>query len=256
MVTSSDQRGAGKPASQDDDAEHESESAVDSLSHASTTTPTDSPTPPPVHAGPDQLSPPAAGSEAFAFDWEILTRPTLKAALLGQLGFSWSELRDRLLTLTQEEFAWQPAPDALRVIRRGEPTEYRTFGPGEWVAEWPGTFDEPIPRTIAWSVAHLTECFTERWEFTFGPRRRRRADVELYGEVGPAVVALADVVQRWYHDIDALPEERLMEVGLSQATEIDAAAPFAQLVLHLNRELIHHGSDLCTVTDLCRWRRG
>ncbi len=49
-----------------------------------------------------------------------------------------------------------------------------------------------------------------------------------------------------------MSDDDIFTVGLSQATSIDAAAPFAQLVLHINRELIHHGSEICTLTDLYR----
>ena len=41
-----------------------------------------------------------------------------------------------------------------------------------------------------------------------------------------------------------------MTVGLSQATELDAAEPFGHVVLRLNRELIHHGSEIMTLQDL------
>ncbi|MBD8061200.1 DinB family protein [Oceanitalea stevensii] len=186
------------------------------------------------------------------FDWSILEVPTPKAMALGQLGFSWLELAGRLATVTQEEFTREPRPGALNVVRRGEERAPRTIGTGEWVAEWPAGPDEPGPRTIAWLVAHLTETYLERWEWTFGERQRRRQDAVVHGDVDDAREELARWVDAWRTGVESVPDDEFMTVGLSQATEIDAAAPFGHLVLHLNRELIHHGSEIFVLTDLYR----
>ncbi|MFB8230187.1 DinB family protein [Cellulosimicrobium sp. NPDC055967] len=186
------------------------------------------------------------------FDWTILTVPTTLAVVRGQLGFSWLEVSERLATLTQAELEWEPGPDALRVVRRGTERTSRTLGVGDWVMEWPDGPDSPQPRTIAWLVAHLTEAFFERWEWTFGPHERRRDAVTFSGEVGPAVAGLRHEVDRWRAGVDALPDEGAFTVGLSQATEIDAQAPFVHLVAHMNRELIHHGAEIMVLQDLYR----
>ena len=186
------------------------------------------------------------------FDWSILGVPTPLAVVRGQLGFSWLALADRLVTLTQAELEWEPGPDALRVVRRGHERTPRTLGSGEWVMEWPGVPDSPQPRTIAWLVAHLTEVFFERWEWTFGGHELRRDSAEFAGEVGPAVGGLRREVERWRAGVDALPDDEVFTVGLSQATEIDARSPFAHLVAHLNRELIHHGAEIMVIQDLYR----
>jgi len=186
------------------------------------------------------------------FDWSILTVPTALAVVRGQLGFSWLEVAERLATLTQAELEWEPGADALRVVRRGTERTPRTLGVGEWVMEWPEGPDSSQPRTIAWLVAHLTEAFFERWEWTFGRHERRRDEVTFSGEVGPAVDGLRREVDRWRAGVDALPEDGTFTVGLSQATEIDAQAPFAHLVAHMNRELIHHGAEIMALQDLHR----
>ena len=186
------------------------------------------------------------------FDWSILQVATPKAMAVGQLGFSWLELAGRLASVTQEEFTWEPRPGSLSVVRRGSERTARTLGVGEWVAEWPEAADDPGPRTIAWLVAHLTEAYFERWEWTFGTRRQRRADAVVHGEVDPARAELDRWVGAWRDGVAAVPDEDFLTVGLSQATEIDAAAPFGHLVLHMNRELIHHGAEIMTLLDLQR----
>ncbi|WP_028049514.1 DinB family protein [Cellulomonas sp. URHD0024] len=186
------------------------------------------------------------------FDWSLTEIPTPRAALRSQLEFSWMELRRRLVSVTQDEFVWEPVPGALSVRRRSESVAARTFGVGDWVVEWPEGPDSPGPRTVAWLVAHLTEVLTERYDWTFGGHRLRRPDLSYSGEVGPAVTALTRVADAWRSGIAELPDAEIFTVGLSQATSIDAAAPFAQLVLHVNREIIHHGSEIFTLTDLHR----
>jgi hypothetical protein len=101
-------------------------------------------------------------------------------------------------------------------------------------------------------VAHLTEVFAERWDWTFGRHRLRRDDMTFHRDRAAAVSQLEHWVEAWQADIDAMDPARVFEVGVSTATEIDAAAPFGHLVLHLNRELIHHGAEICTLQDLCR----
>jgi len=194
----------------------------------------------------------AAPFPAPEFDWTILEVPTALAMVRSQLGFSWLVLAERLATLTQEDLDWEPAPDALRVVRRGQQRSPRVVGAGEWVAEWPEGEDSPQPRTIGWLVAHLTEGFFERWEWTFGEHRRRRDAVELSGEVGPAVAGLAAQVTAWRAGVDALDDDDAFTVGLSRATEVDEGAPFGHLVLHMNRELIHHGAEIMVLQDLHR----
>lgn len=190
------------------------------------------------------------------FDWSILQRLSALAMVRGQLEFSWLDLRDRLSGMSDDELGWEPGPGALRVVRRGSQRTSRTLGTGDWVAEWPDEPDSPQPRTMAWLVAHLTETFFERWEWTFGEHRRRRHDVEVSGEAGPALAGLARWVDAWRTGVAGLDEDAVMTVGLSTATEIDASAPFGHLVLHLNRELIHHGAEICALRDLYRVRDG
>jgi hypothetical protein len=186
------------------------------------------------------------------FDWSVLTRPDVASLLAGQLGFSWLDLHQRLQGLTDDEYLWKPAPWALSVVPRGK-TARRRAGAGDWVVEWPDGPDDPGPRTVAWLVAHLVEVFAERWEWTFGAHRARRDDLVLAHPTAEAgVAALAEAVEAWRRDVGALGVEELWTVGRSQATEIDQQAPFAHLVLHLNRELIHHGAEITVLRDLHR----
>lgn len=190
------------------------------------------------------------------FDFSIVERPTAMAMVRGQLGFSWMVLDEALQDLTDDEWQWEPAPGAWSLRRRDEAqTAHHLVGAGGWVMEWPPDDDsDSRTRTIAWLVAHLTECFFERYEHTFGGHAKRRDDVTFAGDAAGAVAALREQVEAWQQAIADLDEEQAFTVGLSQATEIDAAAPFGHLVLHLNRELIAHGAEIMVLRDLYRAR--
>ncbi|HYU87025.1 MAG TPA: DinB family protein [Kribbellaceae bacterium] len=186
------------------------------------------------------------------FDWDLLHRPSAMAMVRGQLEFSWLVLSGRLASLTDEEYFWRPSPEALTVVRRGdrERNRLRLIGSGEWVSQWPSEPADRTPRTIAWLIAHLTELFFERWEWTFGGHQQYRTDITLHGNARDAVAWLTHWVDSWREAVAALDESEVMTVGLSQASDLDALSPFGHLVLHLNRELIHHGSEIMTLQDL------
>ncbi|GAB2678990.1 DinB family protein [Thalassiella azotivora] len=190
------------------------------------------------------------------FDWSILEQRSLVAMLRGQLGFSWWDLDRRLDGLTDDELRWEPAPGACGVRPRGQSPSPRPAGQGTHQLDYGyDSVEGPPPlRTIGWLVAHLTEVFTERWDWTFGEHRLRVDDLTFHTEAAPAVAGLREAVTRWRDRVDALTEEQALTVGLSRATEIDAAAPFGHLVLHLNRELIHHGAEIMVLRDLYRVR--
>lgn len=197
---------------------------------------------------------------AREFEWSLLTVPDAMAMVRGQLGFSWGELARRLETLGDDEFTWRPAAGALSVVPRGEVAPGRRgIGAGDWVVEWPADATgaelggpEAGTRTIAWLVAHLTEVFAERWDWTFGGHRLRREHLTYQRERTPAVAQLVHWVDRWQEGVDAMDPTRVYDVGVSTATQVDASAPFGHLVLHLNRELVHHGAEICTLQDLYR----
>jgi len=184
------------------------------------------------------------------FDWEILQRHSAMAMVRGQLGFSWMVLAGRLASLTDDQYFWRPSEEALTVVKRPSAGSFRVLGSGEWVAQWPDEPDHRGPRTIAWLIAHLTETFFERWEWTFGASLQGREEITLHGNARDAVAWLSYWVDAWQESIAGLDESKAMTVGLSQATELDAVAPFGHVVLHLNRELIHHGSEIMTLQDL------
>jgi len=183
------------------------------------------------------------------FDWSILAVPEPMAMVRGQLGFSWLMLAERLSEIDDEAYLWEPAPDAWSLRPREQARTENVTGLGDWVLEWPREGDPERMRTIAWLVAHLTDVFFERWEWTFGGRKLRRSDLTFSPRAEEGIAQLVRWATAWQEDIAGLETEQVFIVGLSQATEIDQQAPFGHLVLHVNRELIHHGAEITFLLD-------
>ncbi|HET7430806.1 MAG TPA: DinB family protein, partial [Nocardioides sp.] len=64
-----------------------------------------------------------------------------------------------------------------------------------------------------------------------------------------ALARLDTAYDAWTAGVESLGEEGLSRpCGPSEGPF--AEAPLADLVLHLNRELIHHGAEICLLRDL------
>lgn len=172
--------------------------------------------------------------------------------LRDQLDFHYRRLfRPRLEGLTDAEYLWEPVPGAWSIRPRGTSTSPAPIGAGPWQRD--DAPDEPDPApvtTIAWRIAHITvECLAMRTASHFdGPP----ADYATWAHVGTADEALTRLdttYDAWSAGVAALGEEGLARpCGPSEGPF--AEAPLADLVLHLNRELIHHGAEICLLRDL------
>jgi len=172
--------------------------------------------------------------------------------LRDQLEWHWKEqLRQRLDGLTDEEYFWEPVPDAWSVRRRGTSSAPIQAGSGDVTIDF--AFPEPTPApltTISWRLGHvIVGVLAVRNASHFG---RAATDYETFAYAGSAAEALAqldDEVGRWLDGVTALGEEGLARpCGPAEGPFADR--PFAALVLHIHRELIHHGAEIALLRDL------
>lgn len=169
-----------------------------------------------------------------------------------QADWHWqNQLRPRFEGLTDEEYLWEPTPGAWNVHPRGQGSTEIQGGSGELTIDF--AYPEPVPApvtTIAWRLAHLiVGVFGARAHSHFdGPE----ADYQTFDYAGTASEALAQLdaayaawfagVRTW--DVDALAEP----CGPSEGPYAEFSR--AELVLHINRELIHHGAEIALLRDL------
>jgi hypothetical protein len=172
--------------------------------------------------------------------------------LVDQLTFHWDvHLWPRLAGLTDEEYLWEPAGGCWS-LRPGD---------GGWWLDRTRPADGPEPlTTIAWRMTHLAvECFESRYRAFFGgegptqfdPGERILAAGQLPGSAAAGLAYLEQSYTRWRDAVAGLGEAGL-EQPLGPKGAGYAEFPMAELVLHLNREAMHHGAEICLLRDLYR----
>lgn len=172
--------------------------------------------------------------------------------LLDQLEWHWRhQLRPRLEGLTDDEYLWEPVADCWSVRPRGSSTAPVQGGAGEVTIDF--AFPEPDPApltTIAWRLAHvIVGCLAMRNASHFGGPAADYLSWEYAGTADAALAQLDAQVETWLAGVRSLGEEGLAR-PCGEAEGPFAEWPLAALVLHLHRELIHHGAELALLRDL------
>lgn len=170
--------------------------------------------------------------------------------LLDQLTWHWeNQLRPRLDGLTDAEYFWEPVDDVWTVARRGESRAPTQIGAGEFLIDFgfPPPQPEPVT-TIAWRLGHIiVGIFGERNARHFdGPDIAYRT-YDYPGSADAALAALDEGYERWRDGVAALDEAALVAPCGEPGFESD---PMAALVLHIHREVLHHGAEVALLRDL------
>lgn len=173
--------------------------------------------------------------------------------LVEQIDWHWRhQLRARLEGLTDEEYFWEPVAGCWSVRRRSAAAPHPQPGSGEWTVDWAWPTPDPAPvTTIAWRFAHvLVGVLGARIAAHFGGEAHDYATYAYPGTAVEALRRLDDLYARWIAGVSAWSDADLaVAVGDAEPPEF-AHLPRATLVLHINRELIHHGAEIALLRDL------
>lgn len=159
--------------------------------------------------------------------------------LTDQLDFHWThQLRPRLDGLTDDEYFWAPVPGCWTV----HPDGGIDFN-------YPPPDPEPFT-TIAWRLAHvIVGVFAMRNHSHFGGPQADYQSWPYATDAATALRQLDDVYRHWIDGARALSSDDLdRPVGPAEGPW--AEHPMAELVLHINREVIHHGAEIACIRDL------
>jgi hypothetical protein len=159
--------------------------------------------------------------------------------LVEQLDFHWQgALRPRLKGLTDDEYFFEPVPDCWTVHRDG----------GIDFA-YPPPQPEPFT-TIAWRMAHIIiGVFAARTHSHFGGPPADYQTWEYATDADTALRQLDDAYAGWITGVRGLDEADLAKpCGPAEGPYADE--PMITLVLHINREAIHHGAEIACIRDL------
>lgn len=186
-----------------------------------------------------------------------MTTLDLTAQLADQLDWHWSQqLRPRLDGLTDEEYRWEPVRDCWNVRPRGTGSAPVQAGSGEMTIDF--AFPEPVPApvtTIAWRIGHVVVgCLGARVHGHFGGPEYDYFTHDYPATAVGALAQLDETYAAWLAGVRGLDAEALAQpCGPSEGPWQDA--PMAMLVLHINREVIHHGAEIALLRDLYAHRR-
>ncbi len=159
--------------------------------------------------------------------------------LAGQLDFHWrTQLRPRLDGLTDEEYFWEPVPNCW------------TLHPdGSIDFAYPPPQPEPFT-TIAWRMAHvIVGVLAMRNHFHFGGPPADYLSWQYAIDADSALAQLDDAYHRWITGVRGLGDDGLAQ-PCGEAEGEWATHPMSELVLHINREVIHHGAEIACLRDL------
>jgi hypothetical protein len=153
--------------------------------------------------------------------------------------------------LTDAEYFWEPVANTWTIHPRGHGRAAIAAGGGDFIIDF--AFPEPSPApvtTIAWRLAHLiVGVFGARVAGHFGGPP---VDYQTFDYAGPAAQALQqldDVYAAWLAGVTSLGDAGLAR-PCGPAEGPFAEYPMATLVLHINRETLHHGAEIALLRDL------
>ena len=181
-------------------------------------------------------------------DWNTL--------LPQQLDWHWHEnLRPRWEGLTDEEYFWEPVPGMWNVRPRGTSKAPIAAGEGDFTCDFALPEPDPVPvTTIAWRLAHLqVGVFAGRVAKHFGGPPISFRSYDYPGDAAAALSRLDAAYAAWTAGIRGLDAEGLAR-PIGPAEGVFAAEPMAALIMHINREAMHHGAEICLLRDLYRWQ--
>ena len=85
----------------------------------------------------------------------------------------------------------------------------------------------------------------------FGNGSLNLETIKWPGTAAEALRGLATHYEHWRRGVRSLDEDALL-APVGDAEGEWAAEPFANLILHLNREIMHHGGEIGVLRDLYR----
>ncbi|MFD8497936.1 DinB family protein [Amycolatopsis sp. NPDC059657] len=157
--------------------------------------------------------------------------------LADQLDWHWNaQLRPRMAGLTDDEYLWEPVPGCW------------TVHPGHRI-DWAWPPPDPAPvTTIAWRLGHIiVGVFGMRNHTHFGGPAVDYVTFPYAQDAETALRQLDDAYALWMDGVRGLSAEALAAPSGEPGFE---DYPLASLILHIHREVIHHGAEISLLRDL------
>ncbi|WP_139981234.1 DinB family protein [Nocardioides litoris] len=183
---------------------------------------------------------------------------TWNRRLTDQLTSHWDgQVRPRLVGMTDAEYLWERVPHCWSLRPRGTSTAPVQAGSGAMTIDFAFPEPEPAPvTTIAWRLGHvLVGVLAMRNASHVGGPATDYGSYDYPATAAEALARLDAEVGTWLAGVEALGDDGL-ERAVGPAEGAFAAEPYAVLVLHIHRELVHHLAEVCLLRDLYAARAG
>jgi hypothetical protein len=192
----------------------------------------------------DRAGPGGCDTAGVGIDWAH--------QLAEQLDRQWrGRFRPRCEGLTDTEYFWEPVANTWSIRPRGHGRAAIAAGGGDFVIDFADPEPSPAPvTTIAWRLAHLiTGVFGSRVGDHFGGPPVDYYAFRYAGTAAGALAQLDEVYAAWLAGVQGLGDAGLAR-PCGPAEGPFAESPMATLVLHVNREALHHGAEISLLRDL------
>ncbi len=176
-------------------------------------------------------------------------------ALVDQLDWHWTTfVRPRLDGLDDARYLWEPVPGCWSIRRRAAASGPYIAGAGDTVLDEQHPEPDPPPlTTVAWRMAHIAiGVFGQRAVDHFGAdglTELARTSIDWPITATGGLELLDHWYDAWIAGVRALGEDGLGR-PCGPAEGPYAAEPLATLVLHINREALHHAAEILLLLDL------
>jgi hypothetical protein len=167
------------------------------------------------------------------------------AEIAAQLQTHWSrQLRPRLDGLTDAEYFWEPVDGAWTVRRSPDD--------GRFVSDFAIPSPEPPPvTTIAWRLTHISALLEMGLERFGGPAVAWTDVTPPAGTADGALRHLDEVYGAWTGGLQSVGVAGLAAPAGPPGSVFEGWTT-AGIVLHTQREVIHHGAETALLRDLFR----
>jgi hypothetical protein len=175
--------------------------------------------------------------------------------LAEQLDWHWrGQLRPRLDGMTDAEYRWEPVPGAWNARPRGTGTAPVSAGTGDFTVDFAMPAPVPAPvTTIAWRIGHIVVgVLGMRVASHFGGPAVDYSSHRYPGDAASALAQLDAAYALWIAGVRGLGADGLAR-ACGPAEGPWASSSMAELVLHINREMLHHGAEIALLRDLYLW---
>src|SRR3954447_9030664 len=160
-----------------------------------------------------------------------------------QLTWHWhAQARPRLAGLDDAEYLWEPVVGAWTMRRSAD----GTCAP-DW--EWPTPDPTPVT-TIAWRLCHVWMTLVQRADFHFGSRTMGLQQLTWPTSAAEALAAVDAAFTTWTEAVSGLSTTDADRFSDGPPGTLDGQFPLWAVVLHVNREVIHHLAEIAVLRDL------